>query len=191
MRLDISGRQLRIRASLREHVETALGTIAAKFAERPTDAHVTFHRDGRQFACEISIHLSTGLTAQAKSAASDIVASFDICCDRISKQLRRYKRRLKNHHHSRTGPVESFPAPTFTLASSDHEDEESEPETLQPVIIAETETRVQTLSVGEAVMQMELAEAPFLVFMNEGHQGLDVVYTRSDGNIGWISSEGR
>jgi hypothetical protein len=64
--------------------------------------------------------------------------------------------------------------------------EEAEPETLQPIIVAEMETRVQSLSVGEAVMQLELGGAPLLVFRNNAHGGVNVVYMRDDGNIGWI-----
>ena len=99
--------------------------------------------------------------------------------------MRRYKRRLKDHHKDRTDPVELIGASSYILAS-DHDDAESEPETLQPVIVAEMETKIPTLTVGEAVMQMEIAGAPLLVFRNEGHDGLNVVYRRDDGNVGWI-----
>jgi hypothetical protein len=72
------------------------------------------------------------------------------------------------------------------ILASDSKETESEPESLQPIIIAEMETKIPSLSVGEAVMQMELAGAPVLVFRNEGKEGLNVVYRRDDGNIGWI-----
>ena len=62
-------------------------------------------------------------------------------------------------------------------------------EIIQPIIIAEMETRIPSLSVGEAVMQMELAGSPVLVFRNEGKGGLNVVYRRDDGNIGWIDPQ--
>jgi len=54
------------------------------------------------------------------------------------------------------------------------------------MIIGEMETKIPSLSFGEAVMQMELAQAPVLVFRNEKHSGVNVVYRREDGNIGWI-----
>ena len=75
--------------------------------------------------------------------------------------------------------------PSYILRGRDEADDD-EPATLQPVIVAEMETRVQRLSVGEAVMQMELAGAHLLVFRNEAHGGVNVVYQRDDGNIGWI-----
>jgi hypothetical protein len=103
----------------------------------------------------------------------------------MEKQLRRYKRRLKDHHKDRPEPVEIYGASSYILASQD-DSNTPEPDTLQPIIIAEMETNIPSLSVGEAVMQMELAGAPVLVFRNEGKKGLNVVYRRDDGNIGWI-----
>ena len=132
------------------------------------------------------MHLSTGLNAQAKAHATEIYAAFDKCAEKMEKQLRRYKRRLKDHHRERAEPVELGEASSYILASSEDADE-SEPETLQPMIIAEMETKIPSLSVGEAVMQMELAGAPVLVFRNEGKSSdLNIVYRRDDGNIGWI-----
>ncbi len=103
----------------------------------------------------------------------------------MEKQLRRYKRRLKDHHKERAEPVELLGAASYILAA-EGENDSTEPESLQPMIVAEMQTKIATLSVGEAVMQMELAGAPVLVFRNEGKDGLNVVYRREDGNIGWI-----
>ena len=185
MRYQITGKQIDIGAALQTHVETELGAAVDKYAGRPTDANVVFSRSGSEFVCEVEVHLSTGLTTQAKGHAHEIYAAFDAVCQKIEKQLRRYKRRLKDHHKERVEPVELFAAPYHILASN--EAEETEPEgDVQSMIIAEMETRIPSLSVGEAVMQMELAHAPVLVFRNEGHKGINVVYRRDDGNIGWI-----
>lgn len=185
MRYQISGKQIDIGNALQTHVKDELNSVIEKFAQRPTDANVIFSKSAAEFVCEATIHLSTGLTAQAKAHAHEIYAAFDKCREKMEKQLRRYKRRLKDHHRDRAEPVELLQASSYILASeSDVED--SEPETLQPIIVAEMETNIQSLSVGEAVMQMELAGAPVLVFKKEGKDGLNVVYRRDDGNIGWI-----
>jgi len=185
MRYQISGKQIDVGEALQTHVKTELGEAVAKYAERPTDAHVIFSKSASEYVCESIVHLSTGLTAQAKAHAHEIYGAFDKCCEKMEKQLRRYKRRLKDHHRERAQPVELLGASSYILAS-ESEDEDSEPENLQPVIVAEMETQIPSLSVGEAVMQMELAEAPVLVFRNEKNNGLNVVYRREDGNIGWI-----
>ena len=185
MRYQISGKQIDIGEALQTHVKNELGGIVDKYAERPTDAHVIFSKSASEFVCETIVHLSTGLTTQAKAKAHEIYAAFDSCCDKLEKQLRRYKRRLKDHHRERAEPVEIMGASSYILAS-EGEDQESEPESLQPIIVAEMETNIPSLTVGEAVMQMELAGVPVLVFRNEGKDGLNVVYRRDDGNIGWI-----
>jgi ribosomal subunit interface protein len=185
MRYQISGKQIDVGEALQTHVKTELGEAVAKYAERPTDAHVIFSKSASEYVCESIVHLSTGLTAQAKAHAHEIYGAFDKCCEKMEKQLRRYKRRLKDHHRDRAQPVEVLGASSYILAS-EREDEDSEPDNLQPVIVAEMETQIPSLSVGEAVMQMELAEAPVLIFRNEKNNGLNVVYRRDDGNIGWI-----
>ena len=189
MRYQVTGKQIDIGNALQTHVETELGDSVRKYAERPTDAQVVFSKSAHEFACEATVHLSTGLTAQAKAKAPEIYAAFDLCAEKMEKQLRRYKRRLKDHHRERAEPVELFGASSYILASEEGAETE-EPASLQPIIVAEMETKIPSLSVGEAVMQMELAGAPVLVFRNEGKDGLNVVYRRDDGNIGWIDPQG-
>jgi ribosomal subunit interface protein len=184
MRYQISGKQIEIGEALTTHVRTELDETTAKYAGRPTDAHVVFSRNGYEHVCEITVHLSTGLTAQARGHAAEIYPAFDSACEKMAKQLRRYKRRLKDHHRQRPEPVELLPADSYILAPT--EDDDDAPQTDKPAIIAETEERVPSLTVGEAVMQMELAHAPVLVFRNEKHRRINVVYRRDDGNIGWI-----
>lgn len=185
MRYQISGKQIDIGDALQTHVKSELGAVVDKYAERPTDAHVVFSRNAHEFVCEAIVHLSTGLTAQARAHDTEIYAAFDQASDKMETQLRRYKRRLKDHHKERAQPVELSDASSYILAASDDR-ETQEPDTLQPIIVAEMETKIPQLSVGEAVMQMELAGAPVLVFRHEGHAGVNVVYRREDGNIGWI-----
>jgi ribosomal subunit interface protein len=185
MRYQITGKQIDIGDALQTHVKSELNDAVKKYAERPTDANVVFSRSASEFVCEATVHLSTGLTAQAKGHSHEIYAAFDACREKMEKQLRRYKRRLKDHHRDRAEPVELSGASSYILAS-ETETDQVEPETLQPMIIAEMQMQIPSLSVGEAVMQMELAGAPVLVFRKEGKNGVNVVYRRDDGNIGWI-----
>jgi len=185
MRYQISGKQIDIGEALQTHVKAELGEVVDKYAQRPTEAVIVFSRSAHEYVCEAVVHLSTGLTAQAKGHANEIYAAFESCREKMDKQLRRYKRRIRNHHSARTAPVEFGGGSSYILAP--YEDtEEAEPESLSPVVIAEMETRIPTITVGEAVMQMDLGEQRMLVFRNEGHGGVNVVYRRDDGNIGWI-----
>jgi len=185
MQYQITGKQIDIGEALRGHVQNELGEVVGKYSGRPTDANIVFSKNAHEFVCEATVHLSTGLLAQAKAHATEIYAAFDKCTHKLDKQLRRYKRRLKDHHRDRAQPVELFSASSYILAASE-DSGESEPETLQPMIIAEMESKIPLVSVGEAVMQMELAGAQVLVFRNESSNGINVVYRREDGNIGWV-----
>ena len=185
MRYQITGKHIDIGEALQTHVQNELTTVLQKYSQRPTDATVVFSKSAHEFVCEANVHLSTGLTAAAKAHANEIYAAFDACAEKMDKQLRRYKRRLKDHHKDRAEPVELFQASSYILAS-DQDIGANEPDSLQPIIVAEMETQIPSLSVGEAVMQMELAGAPVLVFRNEKKDGVNVVYRREDGNIGWI-----
>lgn len=185
MRYQISGKQIDIGEALQVHVKDELGATVEKYAGRPTEATVIFSKSGHELVCECIVHLSTGLTCQAKGHATEIYASFDDALEKMDKQLRRYKRRLKDHHKERSQPVELFDGASYILAATE-ESEDSEPENVGSMIIAETEMRIPALSVGEAVMQMELAHSPVQVFRNEKSGGINIVYRRDDGNIGWI-----
>ncbi len=185
MRYQISGKQIDIGEALQTHVKAELGEVVEKYAQRPTEAIVVFSRSAHEFVCETVIHLSTGLNAHAKGHAAEIYAAFESCREKMDKQLRRYKRRIRDHHRDRIEPVEFGGGSSYILAPSEEpEDENADP--MQPIIIAEMETKVPAITVGEAVMQLELGGQRMLVFRNEGHGGVNVVYRREDGNIGWI-----
>ena len=185
MRYQISGKQIDVGEALQTHVKAELGEVVEKYAQSPPECVVVFSRSAHEYVCEAVIHLSTGLTAQAKGHATEIYAAFESCREKMDKQLRRYKRRIRNHHNTRATPVEFGGASSYILAATEDADE-AEPDSLQPVVIAEMETKIPSITVGEAVMQMELAGQKMLVFRNEGHGGVNVVYRREDGNIAWI-----
>ena len=119
---------------------------------------------------------------------------FDVTSDRLSKRLRRHKRRLREHHGRE--PAETLPAQQYILSGAfgDDGDDEAGPSDgngeAQPVVVAEMATEINSLTVSEAVMRMDLAELPALMFRNSAHGGLNMIYRRPDGNIGWIDPHG-
>jgi ribosomal subunit interface protein len=190
MRIQVSGKQMDVGEALRGHVEERFAAAIGKYSINATDCVVIFARDAHETVCEASVHLSTGMRATAKARAKDPYAAGDLACDRLEKQLRRYKRRLKDHHKARSRkPIPALEASSYVLQAQPEEAEE--PETLQPVVIAELKHRIQAMTVGEAVMQMEMADETFLIFKNESHGGINVVFRRPDGNIGWVDPVAR
>ena len=142
MLYQITGKQIDIGEALQTHAKSVVDAIAAKYAERPTDATIIFSRSANEFVCEVSVHLSTGITAQANAHDHDhgIYTSFDAASEKVEKQLRRYKRKLKDHHRDRAHPVELSGASSYVLSNHD-ESNDSKPEKLHPLIVAEMEQK--------------------------------------------------
>jgi ribosomal subunit interface protein len=185
MQVKITGKNLDIGAALRAHIENRIFDIAEKYFNGTVSAHVTLEKQRSQFAADCTLHLATGLVLQAHGHGSDALPCYDTAAAHLEKQLRRYKRRLKDHNDSRVEPVRRRAAADYVIASAGEHDAE-EPKDLNPVIIAESSADVPELSVGEAVMQLDISTGPFLLFRNVRDGGLNVVYRRPDGNIGWI-----
>ncbi len=189
MEISVKGKNVDVGESLKDHAEGNLSSAVDKYFARATDASVVFTRQGRQLRADISVHPGPrGLVVQGRSESDDPYTAFDGALARISKQLRRYKRRLVNHHKGHAGVT--LPALQYVI-QPEHEDKEVA-EDAQPVIIAEMPEEIASLSVSEAVMRMDLADLPVVMFRDRASGRLNVVYHRADGNIGWIdpSDEG-
>ena len=184
MQVKITGKNLDIGAALRAHIENRLFDIAEKYFNGTVSGHVTLEKQRAQFLTDCTLHLATGLVLQAHGHGAEAMPSYDKAASHLEKQLRRYKRRLKDHNDSRVEPVRRRAATDYIIASAG--DHDAEPKDLNPVIIAESSADVPELSVGEAVMQLDISTGQFLLFRNARDGGLNVVYRRPDGNIGWI-----
>lgn len=196
MQLTVTGKQTEIGAALRHHVEASLGAILGKYFKTAIEAHAVVSKEAHLSCAEISIHIGRGIVVNAHAAASDAYAAFDAAAERLAKQLRRYKRRLRDHHAKGREPAgASERAMDYVLAPiGDDEgvegaDAETDSANGAPAVIAEMITELPSLTVGEAAMRMDLAEAPMLLFRNRSHGELNLVYRRADGNIGWVDPE--
>ena len=184
MQIKVTGKNLDVGDALREHIESRLQQIQQKYFEGSVHAHVTVEKQRVGFHTDCALHLATGLVLQAEGSGGEAHPSFDQAASHLEKQLRRYKQRLRDHHRSRREPVRQVPAQSYVIpAATDAGEEVAE---AHPVIVAETGVQLPELSVGEAVMQLDISTRPFLLFRNGGHGGLNLVYRRPDGNIGWV-----
>lgn len=198
MQLTVTGKQVDVGDALRRHVETALESLIGKYFRSAIEAHAVFAREAHLICADVSLRVGRGIVVNSSAAATEHYAAFDAAAERLAKQLRRYKRRLRDYHAKARGhqPDEEAERPevvrSFVLAPTD--DEELDDAAAGPlvldggaaVVIAEMSTELPQLTVGEAVMRMDLADAPVLLFRNRSHGELNVVYRRGDGNIGWI-----
>ncbi len=193
MQISVTGKQVDVGDALRRHVETTLESLLGKYFRTAIEAHAVFAREAHLICADLSLHVGRGMVVNSSAAAADHYVAFDAAGERLAKQLRRYKRRLRDYH-GKARPAAERPemARAFVLAPIDEEaDEDAGPgaaagDGAAPVVIAEMSTELPQLTVGEAVMRMDLADAPVLLFRNRSHGELNVVYRRGDGNIGWI-----
>ncbi len=185
MQIQITGKNLDIGTTLRQHIEEKVSSNVEKYDNRAVSVNVTVEKQKSTFLCECVLHLATGLTLHSKGDGGDAYSSFDLCLEHLETRLRRYKRRLSNHHRQRQKPVRIADAANFIIAA-DNRSENEESEELNPVIIAESNVEIAHLSVGEAVMKLEISDAQFVLFKNDQHEQVNIVYRRDDGNIGWI-----
>ena len=183
MKINITGRQIETGAALQTHVEDRLTGAVEKYFARPADVHVVFSRQGYAFEANCSLHLDSGLYLNATGNDADIYKSFEQSVERIEKQLRRYKRRLKNHHeqNGRGATPQVFAERVFEPEPTSGR----MPAEFAPVIIAENDRVLPQLSVSEAVMQLELGDTQFVLFKTRTDT-LNLVHRRADGNIGWV-----
>ena len=139
------------------------------------------------FHSMISVHVGRGILMQAEDDGGDAYAAFDITAETITKRLRRHKRRLRDHHKT---PVSVESAGLYVLSGDSDGEDEGETGEGGPMVIAEMKTDIATLTVSEAVMRLDLADDGALMFVNRAHGGLNMVYRRTDGNVGWVDPKG-
>jgi ribosomal subunit interface protein len=193
MQLSVTGKQLDVGEALRAHVEQALSALVGKYFSNPTDATVVLSREAHNIRADVQVHVGRGIIVQGRADAGDAYGAFDLAAEHMIKRLRRYKRRIRNHQKAKAETDRALRAQQYVLAREPEGDEEESAADLdgRPVIIADMETRIETMTVGEAVMRMDLANLPALMFRNRAHGGFNMVYLRPDGNIGWVDPRGR
>ncbi len=186
MKITVSGKQLKVGNSLKDHVTDSTESGIKKYFERAISAEIHFTKEAHLFVCDIIVNEGTGTHSYYKSQGKEenIYAAFDKALDRIEKQLRRYKRRIKDHHKVSMGEATAIAATKYVISDDGQDIEED-----NPVIIAEKQTSIEELTVADAVMKMNLSNLPALMFINKKTRQYNVVYKRIDGNISWVESK--
>ena len=189
MTIRISGKSISIGDALRTRVNERIAESMEKYFGGPYSGHVTIGKERSGFRTECALHLDSGIVLEADAVDADAYASADHAVARIEKRLRRYKSRIKDRHARKVSAqaeaAAGFSAPSYVIEAPSHE-EDAESHEFNPVIIAEATTSLPSLSVSEAVMELDLTGAPVLGFRHGGHGRVNVIYRRVDGNIGWV-----
>jgi ribosomal subunit interface protein len=195
MQISIQGKQISIGDALKTHIEDKITDILEKYFNRATDVSVTISREAQSFfKAQIRIHVGRDITVTAHDEETEVYAAFDIAAAKVAKQLRRYKTRLRDHHErvDSNPEIENVKARDYVLSTQSHvEQVESQAQIEhESLIIAETTKHIEKLTVPDALMRLDLNGDSVLVFENVNHGGINVLYRRPDGNIGWIDPKG-
>jgi ribosomal subunit interface protein len=197
MQLTVSGKQVDLSDALRVHVGKNLDTITHKYFDQALEAHVTFSKARSFFTCDINLHAGRGITVRGEGEAADAHAAFDDAAEHIATRLRRYRRRVSAHQRDAGSRAKPEAGRQYVLqpeTDAEYEQdgaaspaaEHKNGEALHGIVVAESTASIETLSVRDAVMRMDLAFQPVLMFRNAKTNHLNVVYRRADGNVGWI-----
>jgi len=188
MQISVSGKGVDVGAALQSHIENQIEEHVKKYIDRVTTIGVVISREAHLFRVDINGNLGThsGLVIRSRGASEDVYAAFDEALEKVSKQLRRYKRKITNHHkitHEQQAEVVHSTGVKYVISpeAGEHDEEKQ-----AGLIIAEKPTAIEKMTVSEAVMKMDLQDLPAVMFYNSAHGRLNVVYRRVDGNISWV-----
>ncbi|UTD26959.1 ribosome hibernation-promoting factor, HPF/YfiA family [Bradyrhizobium sp. WD16] len=188
MTIRVSGKSISVGEALRGRVSDRTEEVLRKYFDGNYSGHVTLSKDGFGFRTDCALHLDSGVTLEAESTASDAYVSADQALSQIEKRLRRYKSRLKDRSarkaHAAAAAVE-LDVPSYVIEAPGGENE-GEVLAFNPVIIAESTTALKSMSVSEAVLELDFTGAPVIVFRHGSTGRVNVIYRRADGNVGWI-----
>ncbi len=196
MQIVVAGKQVELSDALRVRVAEQLDLIAGKYFDSAQEASVTFGRARSFFTCDINVHAGRGLTLRGEGEAADAHGAFDDAAEHIAKRLRRYRRRVNEHARDLAHRARPEEARQYVLRAEDESAEgaqvngDTQSQTYATVV-AESQAEINVLSVGEAVMRLDLADQQVMMFRNSASSELNVIYRRPDGNIGWIDPSGR
>lgn len=184
MDIRVSGHQIETGEALQSHVRERLNAIVEKHFSRALSSAVTFGKaPNAAFSCDIVTHVMHDLILKGSAIAQDAHVALDQAAEKIEKQLRRYKRRLKDRHEQSAHAIQAEDA-AYTLFAEPTEEDEVLVDA--PVVIAETRVDVPEATVSDAVMMLDLRNTNALLFKNAGTGRHNMVYRRGDGSIGWV-----
>ena len=190
MQISIAGKNTETGGAFQEHAETALTGAVTKYFDRAVSGNITLEKSAMGFETRIRVNLTNRIEMESTGRANDAHISLDEAVDHIEKRLRRFKRRLKNH---RAEPAQEILPATVTYFAPEPEgsdDGEGDGASSAPPVLAEMDYDIHLMSVDEAVMALELSGKPALMFRNKAHMGLNMIYRRDDGSIGWVDPRG-
>jgi putative sigma-54 modulation protein len=186
MQMNITFRHIDPIDSLKNYAREKVERVN-KYLDQATEATVVLSLERHLHHADIRIQSGTYLL-RGREKSEDMYASIDLAMDKIERQLKRYKEKLKSHHgrervHHRHELVEQLRI-RHQIFEATPEVDDSQPKK----VVKANEFLVRPMSVDEALMQMDLMNNDFYVFTNSTTMEMNVVYHRKDGTVGLIEA---
>lgn len=185
MQIQVSGKGVEVGETLRSHIQAQVDEHVSKYIDRVNAIQAVVSKDAHLFRVDLTGNVGThsGFVIRSRGESNDVYAAFDDALEKVSKQLRRYKRKITNHHKDQENSGDQLVGAIKRVIGADTGEQEDES---SATVIAEKPTNIETLTVSQAVMKMDLQHLPALLFFNRANGRLNVIYRREDGNISWV-----
>lgn len=179
MQIQVTFRHVEASEAVKEYARDKVGKLQ-KYLDGPVEANITLTVEKHRHDADVTIHAS-GLKIHGRETTGDLFSAIDLVMDKLEKQVRRYRDKLKNFGRGvRKGQEMPYRVDVMEAESAS----ESEPH-----IIMSDRLTAKPMDVDEAAMQLDLSEEDFLVFINARTSVLNVIYRRADGNFGLIEPQ--
>ena len=192
MNIKVIGKNIDLGEAFQEYSQRRLSEVFEKYSYNVVSCQITLEKKFGSFKAKLKVNLKNKIELDATGRGKEANIAFDDAIDRTEKRLRRYHRKMKNHRlldsNDSIATIEPMKVYESATNSTILNQGSAEPDSLP--VIAELSYRVEELTVEQAVMRLELANENCLLFRNKSHSGLNMVYFRHDGNIGWIDPRG-
>ena len=192
MNFKIFGKQVKVGETFSKYSRSNLIEVVNKYFPNAVSSIVSLSKKNKIFYIIIVLHITKKMEFTAQSNGETAKLAFDFTLEKLSKQLRRYKRKIKNHKQNENSHKSNALNAHFQIinepASSNLKKELNNDD--EPLIFAELNTEIEELTVVDALEKMRLGNISALMFRNKKHSGLNMIYKREDGLIGWVDPRG-
>ena len=190
MEIDVSGQNLDTGNSFKQHAEKELKVAIKKYFKNAISGSVILNKSNKKFNVKIIVSLTRRTILETSGNSRDAIKALEKGIEKAEKRLRRHKKRL--HDYSNQSEKKEILFARETVIQPDENDENDEyvnEDGMSPVIM-ELSYDIEEMTTEEAIMKFDLGNLTALMFRNASHQGLNMLYKREDGAIGWVDPRG-
>ena len=192
MNIKIVGKNIELGEAFQAYSSARIDEVLQKYSYDAVSAQITLEKRFGNFKAKVKVYLKNKIELDSTGRGKDANNSYDNALEHIEKKLRRYHRRMKSHRNPESKDILSSDEPLRvyqSILNADEDEIDINHSDSMPVV-AELSYKIEELTVEQAVMRLELENESCIFFRNASHSGLNLVYYRKDGNIGWVDPRG-